>query len=164
MAFIRWKHNGHGGRQAYLVHAYRGPDGKPKQKILAYLGNSAELAAEHLNRLKEKHADLKINWDAIKPAAKPTLDVSSLNDADLIRKIRHLRRHMGLNQNHFVQHLKDNGLPPCSGPRGEEVGYPYNPHFGILEKALERGEPQDYYLEPETEIAPALRKTCVQKM
>jgi hypothetical protein len=41
MAFIRWKRSGVGGRQAYLVHVYRGPDGKPRQKVLAYLVDSA---------------------------------------------------------------------------------------------------------------------------
>jgi hypothetical protein len=162
MAFIRWKHNGHGGRQAYLVHAYRGPDGKPKQKILTYLGNNAEFKPERLNQLKEKYPDLKINWEAIKPAHRPTLEVSTLSDADLLRKIRHLRHQLGLSQNHMVHNLKQNGLPPCSGPIGG--GYPYSPHFGILEKALERGEPQDYYLDPLTEIAPALRLTCLSKM
>src|SRR5580698_8684750 len=108
MAFIRWKHNGHGGRQAYLVHAYRGPDGKPKQKVLAYLGDSAELTSDHLDRLKAKYPDLKINWETIKSAARPAIDVSALSDADLLRKIRHLRHQMGLSQRNMVHELRSN--------------------------------------------------------
>ena len=161
MAFIRWKHNGIGGRQAYLIHAYRGPDGKPKQKMLAYLGDSAELTPEHLNALKAEYLDLKINWDKIKAPSKPQLDVSSLSDAELLRKIRHIRHQLKLSQNHFVYQLKELGMPPCSNPE-YDGGYPYNPHFGVLEKALERGEPQNYYLDPLTEIAPALRKVLDQ--
>ncbi len=72
--------------------------------------------------------------------------------------MRHLRHELGLSQNRMVHYLKENGLPPCNG--SIEGYYPYNPHFGILEKAMERGEPQDLYINPEADIAPALRKVC----
>jgi hypothetical protein len=157
MAFIRWKHNGIGGRQAYLVHAYRGPDGKPKQKVLAYLGDSAELMPEQLALLRQKHTDLKVNWEKIKPAERPRIDVSTLSDGELLRKIRHLRHQLGLSQRDMVHRLRENGLPACSGSDMEGY-YPYHPVFGKLEKAFERGEPQDFYLDPQTEVVPALRK------
>ena len=32
MAFIRWKKNKFGIRQAYLIHSYRDEQGKPKHK------------------------------------------------------------------------------------------------------------------------------------
>src|ERR1700687_310762 len=121
MAFIRWKTSSVGKRQAYLVHAYRGPDGKPKQKVLAYLGDKAELAPEHHAALRQKHPDLKINWESIKPANRPVTDVSTLSDADLLKNIRRLRHERGLSQNHFPHLLKKNGLGPCTGQ--EANGY-----------------------------------------
>jgi hypothetical protein len=157
MAFIRWKHNGIGGRQAYLVHAYRDADGKPKQKVLAYLGDAAELTPDHIEALRQKHPDLKVNWDKIKPASRPQVDISTLSDAELLRKIRHLRHQLGLSQNHMGFRLKESGMLPCS--TGDAKGYyVYGRDFGQLEKALESGGPQDFYLDPENEIAPALRK------
>src|ERR1700682_780070 len=98
MAFIRWKHNGIGGRQAYLVHAYRGPDGKPKQKVLAYLGDSAELTPERLADLRQKSPDLKCDWEKVKPSSRPKIDISTLSDVELLRRIRHLRHQLGLDQ------------------------------------------------------------------
>jgi hypothetical protein len=161
MAFIRWKHNGIGGRQAYLVHAFRGGDGKPKQKVLAYLGTDTQLTPDKIAALKQKHPDLKINWDKITPSQRPSLDISTLSDSDLLRKIRHLRHEKKLSQRHMPQVLREFGLPPCS--KGESKGYYFSGYtYGELEKALERGEPQDFYLDPEHEVAPALRKMFSQ--
>ncbi len=69
MAFIRWKENKFGVRQAYLVHSYRDEQGRPRHKTLAYLGKTGELKPEHIDALKAKHADLPVQWDKIKPAA-----------------------------------------------------------------------------------------------
>jgi hypothetical protein len=157
MAFIRWKTNSSGKRQAYLVHAYRGPDGKPKQKVLAYLGDKAELSPEHHATLRQKHPDLEINWEKIKPASRPATNVAALSDAELLREIRHLRHERGVSQRHFPQFLREHGLPRCSGQEANGF-YPDGRTYGVLERALERGEPQNFYLNPELEIAPALRK------
>jgi hypothetical protein len=156
MAFIRWKTNNVGKRQAYLVHAYRGPDGRPKQKVLAYLGDSAELKPEHHAAISQKHPDLKINLEGIKPASRPVTDVSTLSDVDLLRNIRRLRHERGLSQGHFPQFLRKHGLGPCSGQEANGY-YPIGRTYGVLERALERGEPQNFYLNPEAEVAPALR-------
>jgi len=161
MAFIRWKKNTAGKHLAYLVQAYRGQDGKPKQKVLTYLGDVSALTPEHITRLRTQYPDLQIDWEKIKPAAPRLTDVSTLSDAELLRKMRVLRHERGVDQRKMGWLLRENGAPCCSGSAWD--GYLYGREFGALEKALERGEPQDYYLDPEKEIAPALRKAFSQK-
>jgi len=159
MAFVRWKKNAAGNQQAYLMHSYRGEDGKPHHKMLAYLGDQVSLTPERLAELRQKYPDLSVNWEKIKPTEKPMTDVSTLSDADLLRKARHLRHERGFSQQRIVWRLEDAGLPR-SGPY--KVGLSGR-EWGILEKALERGEPQDYYFNPEAEVAPALRKVFQSK-
>jgi hypothetical protein len=107
MAFIRWKKNSYGVRQAYLVHSYRDKKGKPKHATLAYLGTVGQLAQEHIADLKAKYPDLPIDWDSIQPAAlmkaAPLTDISGMSDEPLLRSLRALRMERGIK-------LKEMGL------------------------------------------------------
>jgi hypothetical protein len=156
MAFIRWRLNSAGKRQAYLVHSYRDQAGKPRHRVLAYLGNNAELTPEHLAELQAKHADLKVNWDRIKPPPpRPLTDLSSLSDAGLLQKMRILRHERGIQQFQMAGRLRDAGIPNFSGVRHSHF---HHGHMGDLEKAMEQGDRSEFYLDPEAELAPYLRK------
>jgi len=109
MAFIRWKTNRTGGAQAYLVQSYR-ENGKPKQRTLAYLGDAAALTPEHVAELKRRYPDQSIDWDAIKPRVKPLTDPQALSDADLLRKMRHIRLERNLGTYTMSWALRDAGL------------------------------------------------------
>jgi hypothetical protein len=162
MAFIRWKKNSAGNLQAYLIQSYRDEAGKPKHKMLAYLGDAASLTPEHVAALNAKYPDIKIDWEKVKPVQRPRTDISKLNDAELLKKIRHLRYEMGLNQNQMVWALEKSGMPKCTSEswKGAWVS---GRRWGVIEKALENGEPQDFYENPEIDIAPALRKAFLSQ-
>jgi len=156
MAFIRWKHNASGNRQACLIHSYRGEDGKPHHKMLAYLGDEGSITPERLAQLKAQYPDLKVDWEKIKPAARPITDISTLSDTELLKQARRLRHERGISQHIMLWRLQSAGLPPCKyGLGGRE--------WGEIEKALESGETQDYYLNPEAEVAPAIRKVLLEQ-
>ena len=158
MAFIRWKRNIAGNRQAYLMHSFRDENGKPRQKMLAYLGDEASLTPEHIEELRQKYPDLKVDWENFKPTTRPITDISQLSDADLLKRMRHLRHERGLSQWLMMRRLQEFGLPRCSGTYRLGLG---GREWGILEKALERNQPQPFFLNPETELAPALRKALL---
>jgi len=64
MSFIRKK-----GQYAYLVESYRDEAGKPRQKVLAYLGLIAEMD-EKLNELRKEHPE----WFSDAPVTTKTPD------------------------------------------------------------------------------------------
>jgi hypothetical protein len=163
MAFIRWKPGPSGNHKAYLIQSYRDESGKPKHKMLAYLGDETSLTPERLAALKTQYPDLKVDWDKIKPVARPKTDISSLSDADLIRKMRALRHELHLDQNRMFWLLEKFGLPRCTSKMKEGMGVGGR-NWGVLEKALENDEPQDFYADPLVDIAPALRKAYLSKM
>jgi hypothetical protein len=154
MAFIRWRLNSAGNRQAYLVHSYRDAEGKPRHKVLAYLGASAELTPDRIGELRQKYPELNIRWDKIKPSAKRLADVSGMSDADILRHIRKLRHERGWSQIELFWKLRNNQVPEFSGPA---EGSLYD-SMGDLEKALEKGEGYQFFLDPEAELAPILRR------
>jgi len=164
MAFIRWKKNSYGARQAYLVHSYRDKKGKPKHATLAYLGTAGQLAQEHIADLKAKYPDLPIDWDNIKPAAPmkaaPLTDISGMSDESLLRALRKLRRERGLKLQAMVKALIESGLPDL-----ETMGYSYRlgwPYYSRLEKLFEGEQWSEGVKEIGLQIAPYARKALTK--
>lgn len=157
MAFIRWKRNSAGNYRACLIQSYRDADGKPRHKMLAYLGDQETLTPERMASLRAEYPDLKIDWSQIKAAPRTRTDIAQLSDAELLRKLRTLRHERGWSQFSTVHHLYNCGMPRCSGPYGVGRGLGAR-EWSTLEKALEHGEPQDYFLDPQSELAPTIRK------
>ncbi|SRR5258708_28785901 len=113
MAFIRWKKNKFGIRQAYLIHSYRGEDGKPKHKTLAYLGRAGSVSPELIASLKEQHKDWNVKWEAIQPSSHPApeSDISGLSNWELAQQARQLRRERGIHFREMVKRLQEAGAP-----------------------------------------------------
>jgi hypothetical protein len=157
MAFIRWKRNSAGNYRACLILSYRDAQGKPRHKMLAHLGDQDSLTPERISALRDQYPDLKIDWGKIQTASRPRTYIAQLSDAELLRKLRELRHERGWTQFGTVHHLYNHGMPRCSGSYGIGRGMGTR-QWGALEKALERGEPQDFFLDPENELAPIIRK------
>ena len=125
--------------------------------MLAYLGDQESLTPERVAVLRAQYPDLKIDWEKIKAAPRARTDITQLSDADILCKLRELRHERGWSQFSTVHHLYNQGLPRCSGAYGVGRGLGAR-QWGALEKALERGEPQNFFLDPESEVAPHIRK------
>jgi len=118
MAFIRWKRNKSGLLRAQLVHSYRDDQGRPRQKILAHLGESATLPSERVDALKAQYPDIKIDRQSLvssvkKPAQPPAPE--GLTDEDLWRQMGHLRRMQGWSLRTMVLKLTEAGLANIGG-------------------------------------------------
>ena len=160
MAYIRWKKLPFGHWKAYLVHSYRDEQGRPRQKTLAYLGDQHQLTQDHVAQLQQKHAGLDIAWDKIRPAHPPKrTDISQLSDEELVRNLRTLRREYGIPQRIMHFYLNDAGAPPASKNkdrfRHSEI---LRKHYQKLELAIHEGREQEMYVDPVSELAPAIRK------
>jgi len=157
MAFIRWKKNKFGTRHAYLIHSYRGEDGKPKHKTLAYLGKDPTLTPEALARLQVRHEGVPVQWEKIKPKAPlPMTDISSLSDAELLRRMRALRQERGIRSKEMVHKLLAAGVPArTKGSFSHPLAFH---HYSLVEKAFETGEEQHFFSNPVEELAPFIRK------
>jgi len=165
MAFIRWKENKFGVRQAYLVHSYRDEHGRPRHKMLAYLGKAGELKPEHIAALKEKHASLQIQWDNIKAVApskaRQVTDISGMSDESLLRSLRGLRRERGITIAEMLKELHNMGLTAVPGiindrPLSHEL-------LCRIERLLTRDEWPDWAGEAGRQIAPFARKVLTNK-
>src|ERR1051325_5186539 len=106
MAFIRWKKNASGKRQAYLIQSYRDESGKPKHKMLAYLGDEASLTPERLASLKAQYPDAQVDWNNIKLPDHHKVDIAASSDAELLRNMRALRHQWGLDPQRMYWHLE----------------------------------------------------------
>jgi hypothetical protein len=161
MAFIRWKKNKFGIRQAYLIHSYRDENGRPKHKTLAYLGSSGSLTPELISSLKDKHKDVNVNWEGIKeaPCSSPKTDITQLSDWDLARKLRELRRERGIHIRAMVERLQQIGAPSI-----KTVGEPEPMSlklYGWLERGWQKSTHPEF-VKAATLLAPYIRK-CLDR-
>jgi hypothetical protein len=162
MAFIRWKKNKFGIRQAYLVHSYRDKEGRPRQKTLAYLGHSSELSDDRLCALKEQHKDIAVNFDGIKPVGQPApqTDIDPLSDQELASRLRELRSERGLNRNAMAKALIQLGVPDIQLYRRRQ---PFTGEvYTWLERDWSRQNPS--HASAISVIAPYLRKVLNGKI
>ena len=162
MAFIRWKPNKSGLPRAQLVHSYRDGSGKPRQRILAHLGEKADLTPEQISALESQYPDLKVNWQALPTLAPKPVAVSgaeSLSDEELWRRMGELRRQRGWTIRATVIKLTEAGLPPIGG--GNMFGLRLRAiplrwtSLRNLERSAEAGQPQPPGAQ---ELLPYLRK------
>ena len=158
MAFIRWKAAKSGHLRPCLVQSYRDAQGKPRHKILGYLGYKGVLTPELLAEMQEKHSGWKIKWDKIKPSPRPRTDISALSDSDLLKKMRKLRHERGWNLREMNNQLTSSGIVEFTVPEARVGQWINIKQVGALEKALERSEGYKYFVDPEQELAPALRQ------
>ena len=158
MAFIRWKKLKHGTWKAYLVQSYRDEQGRPRHKTLAYLGDQAQLAAEHVAQLKARYPDLSIDWDKIRPPAPPKrADISGMSDGELLENLRSLRRERGIPAWFMPRRLESAGAARAMTASRKGRGLGIKDYIKI-ENALADGEEQDFYENPVRDLAPAARK------
>jgi LmbE family N-acetylglucosaminyl deacetylase len=157
MAFIRWKKNSFGIRQAYLVHSYRDETGKPKHKTLAYLGREGALSPEQMAALKEKHADLGIDWEKLEavPHPAPKTDIAGMTDEELLRRLKELRIERGISARAMVERLNAAGAPAV--PDWGNIPLHWSSYAG-LEKGWGQGKSEPYYVRPGQLLARFLRQ------
>jgi len=163
MAFIRWKLNRFGLRQAYLVQSYRDEEGRPKHKTLAYLGRAAELSPERIAILRQQYPELRIAWDKIQipDHPEPLADLDQLADAELVSRLRRLRRERSINAREAVEMLTRAGLTRLTGPGSPHL----TPRFyGVLEQAFAEGRSQPYYASFAAQLLPFLRKMLKRQL
>jgi hypothetical protein len=158
MAFIRWKKNAFGIRQAFLIHAFRDEQGKPKQKTLAYLGREGEIASERLAELQAKHKDLAVDWAAVSavPHPAPRTEINTLSDQELMRRLRELRRERGINMKGMVSRLTQMGKTTVishNGPKQLDHGW-----YSWFERAWEKQHPNPVFAQSAADLAPFIRK------
>jgi hypothetical protein len=158
MAFIRWKKNAFGIRQAFLIHAYRDEQGKPKQKTLAYLGKEGEISPERLAELQTQHKDLSIDWARVQavPHPAPRTEINTLSDQELMRRLRELRRERGINMKVIVSRLTEMGKTTVishNGPEPLDHGW-----YSWLERAWEEQHPNPVFARSAADLAPFIRK------
>jgi hypothetical protein len=168
MAFIRWKKNKCGVRQAYLVHSYRDKNGKPRHITLAYLGSAGELTPEHIAGLKAKYPDIHIEWDKVKPAtppaAAPVTDISGMSDESLLRSLTSLRRERGITIAEMVERLCKAGLTSIRVKDftlmlGHDITFQLDRrHYTRLEKQFAKEQWNEVTVEEGPQIAPFARK------
>ena len=157
MAFIRWKKNKFGIRQAYLIHSYRDEEGRPKHKTLAYLGREGQITSDQLSLLKERHKGLPVSWDKIEPRSHPPFsDISQLSDTDLVHKLRHLRAERGITLKGMFERLISIGIPEIrAGHRPEQLDYHL---YRWLENGWHAQSPHPGFAEAEKLLVPYIRK------
>jgi hypothetical protein len=157
MAFIRWKKNKFGLRQAYLIHSYRGEDGKPKHKTLAYLGREGSIDADQIALLQKQHKDLSIDWAAIKAVEHPpaVTDISVLTDWELAQQVKQLRQERGITMKGMVERLQQAGITTVSS------GFKPDPMTYSTYRWLENGwqsSSHPGFQQAATQLAPYFRK------
>jgi hypothetical protein len=161
MAFIRWKKNKFGTRNAYLIHSYRDEEGKPKHKTLAYLGPETELSPERLAELKEKHSEIEVDWDSIRPAARPApiMPLEALSDDDVLKQLRQLRLDRGLSKKRMVAALLLAGAPPLADWHKDSINVRI---YGALENAWATGRKEEHYENPKAVLISFIRRVLAQ--
>jgi len=123
MAFIRWKKNRFGIRQAYLVYSYRDKDGMPRHRTLAYLGATGEISASRIPELERKHQDLAIPWHEITGKPYPNVDIQArnLSDAELLTQLSLLRKNRGYSLLALAAAIRERGIMAVESAHGEEA-------------------------------------------
>jgi hypothetical protein len=157
MAFIRWKKNKFGIRQAYLIHSYRDEEGKPKHKSLAYLGREGSLSPEQISLLGEKYADLGVVWEKLEatPHPAPKTDIASIPDEELLRRLKELRTERGISARAMVDRLISVDAPAVPEWGNKPLHWS---SYSRLESGWIAGRSQPHYVNPGRLLAPYLRK------
>lgn len=167
MAFIRWKRNKSGLLRAQLVHSHRDANGKPRQKILAHLGDSGTLTPDRIPSLQAQYPDLKIDWQAL-PSSRPKPSLApipeTLSDEELWQRMGELRRHHGLNLRAMITKLQEAGLPPIGGGHMFGLRLRAMPLRWTYLKSLENSAASGQAQPPVAkELLPYLRKVLLAK-